>query len=249
MVMGLRGVSEWKSRQTRLNAKLLGVLGRGAGMSQAVISTSDPLPFVHGFSPVSRMMKDVTPPPWERAEPSLKVLYGNLSLMRQYPGRVFAFSINIEEARVRRALFNERGPLDHLRRELVRKLEGALSRRVHVWMAIETKREKSYSLLSLHLHGAVGLADSEVEVARGVFHALSSGWHPQTAVRMRELYSASWGGYSVKDVGFTELRVTGGCFSMSRELSANAREIYSLHAGMIRERLRDLRSARQELAE
>ena len=236
-------LTERNCSATRLNARLLGVLGAREGMWQAVISSSDPLPHLPGISFLSRMMKDVAPPPWERVNPSLKALYGTLAMERQFPERVYAFSVNLSERRVLKALGNTRGPLDHLRRDLVRKLEGALSRHVNIWMVIETKREKGYSLSSLHLHGAVGLADSELGTAKRVLHALSCGWNPQTAVRLKELYSAFWSGYSTKDVAFTELRVVGGCFSISRQLSVCAREIYALHAGMIRERLRGARRA------
>lgn len=219
-------------------------MGNPAVGVHAVITPNDPIPYLSpspslpGIPFLSQMAKNVLPPPWERASSELKALYATLSLLNQFPETAHTFSVNLTSERVQEAFGNERGPLDHLRRELVRKLEKALSRPVHMWVVIETKPSKDYALSSLHLHGAIGLTGAEVDVAREVFHNIARDWHPQTAVVMEEVYSAYWGGYSTKDVGFTSLRVDGGCFSVTRELSARARAIYDLHAEAIRGRLR-----------
>lgn len=109
--------------------------------------------------------------PWERCGAMLKAAYLNMALASADDGTLaYAITLRLGESQIRKAMGTRRGPLDNLRREIVRRLEVALNRTPDFWLSVEAFAVNGRDL---HLHGAVGLFPGEEKTAREVLKGFS----------------------------------------------------------------------------
>lgn len=233
-----------RSSATIWNARFLGLTpGHGSG-GQSVIAASDPLP----VSPLMVFVRDVVPPSWERASSELRAAYASLALS---VGAVdaYAVSVNLGGQRISDAIAAGRGPLDHLRREVVRRLERALGRKVDLWLSLESKWGSAHTgaLSTLHLHGGVGLRAAEVSAAKRALMVVARGFYRPKAVDVRLVsHAVNWGRYAAKDAEFMEARFGQRNLTLTNALRTRAKRIYGVHASLIRGELTSRASARQK---
>jgi|GEM_PF-5580702 hypothetical protein len=94
----------------------------------------------------------------------LKAAYLNMVLASADDGTsAYAITLRLGEGQIKKAMGAKRGPLDNLRREIIRRLEATLNRTPDFWLSVEAFSPNGRDL---HLHGAVGLFPSEERAAR-----------------------------------------------------------------------------------
>ena len=123
--------------------------------------------------------------PWERTGPLLKAVYLNTALATANDGtKAHAITLLLSSTQIKKAMTAQRGPLDYLRREIIRRLGVALRRIPDMWLAVEAFLPGGEDL---HLHGAIGLFQHEEKIARSVLKGFSK-FGVGTKARGRALY-------------------------------------------------------------
>jgi hypothetical protein len=194
-------------------------------------------------------------PVWNRCGPMLKATYETIVLATRGDGTAaLGLSLRISERRLVPAIGFKRGPLEHLRREIKRKLEVKLQRQVEFWLAAEIEGHQVTHLRNFHIHGALGLRPDEIKVARKVLREIGGipraahltfihdprSWLniPATDVDLRSRYKrnpARWGGYVFKDLPMTNAIVPGSLFTDTGSLRDSAEQLWHLHRAILRQ--------------
>jgi len=194
-------------------------------------------------------------PVWNRCGPMLKATYETLVLATKDDGTTaHGLSLRISERRLDQALGFQRGPLEHLRREIKRKLETKLQRPVEFWLATEVEGHEVTHLRNFHIHGALGLRPAEVKLARKVLREIGDipraahlrimhdprSWMstPASDVSLRSRYKRNptrWGSYVFKDLPMTNVIVPGSLFTDTSSLRNNAEQLWHLHRSILRQ--------------
>jgi len=187
--------------------------------------------------------------PWERATPALWAPY--LCLAMDIQGPCFKFDLNLGPSRIRQATASRHTFITNLRREITTKLRRRLGRDVEFWFALEyaSKHENTGSKFKPgkfinfreHLHGALAISADEVKPVKKLFKKISGDDHSKAHAAYIQPMPRPMGvgGYAVKDIEFSVLRVrrtdatgprfTRSAFTRTDPLARRARRLYEFH--------------------
>ena len=223
-------------RQMLRSLRVSGVLreSRTAGHRVIAPDPSSPLPLPDQAKKIAQdlnrsLVLDVRLQPWNETSPALKAPYCSLVLAQDGPA--YMTTLCLGPARRRRAHASDRGFLTHVTDELRRRLRAALQGDVEFWIVLE-KPPKGAE----HLHGVMGIAEHELKRATKALMDVAGDYYRPRAVRFQPLLRAlGAGGYAAKDVGFTDLVMSGSIFMRTRELGQRAERLYEFHRLVHRE--------------
>lgn len=223
-------------------------------------------PVVIGEEPHTHRNRALVPlfsksfPAWNRCGPMLKAVYETLVLSTRDDGTApWALNLRLSGRRKSEANRFSRGPLEHLRREIKRKLERAFDRPVEFWLAAEFGGAKKGHKLGLHFHGAFAFHRHELRRARAILKQIVGGEPRAVAFRhindprtwkSRSLESdvvaertrrnpAGWGRYVFKNLAATSFFVRGSVFTDTTELNRDARSMWEYHRSLLTETVRN----------
>lgn len=237
-------------------AKVFGLVGSPLGGRIPVVRGEEP--HAHrNRALVSLFSKGF--PEWSRCGPMLKAVYETLVLSTRDDGtKPWALNLRLSESRKDEANSFSRGPLEHLRREIKRKLESTFSRPIEFWLAAEFGGAKTGHKLGLHFHGACALHAHEVRRARAILKRIVGGEPRAVALRpiddprtwgarlldRAEVMArnrrdpAGWGRYVFKNLTSTSFFVRGSVFTDTTDLNRDARSLWEYHRSMLIEAVR-----------
>ena len=178
--------------------------------------------------------KHRTPARWRDACDPLKASYFHKAL--ETIGPVHAFTANLSKEIEAEAL-SQKNPIDWLRRRISRNLRLALGRGVDFWIVAEEADDRRF-----HLHGELGIADTEAKNARGAIRKACGLWENtrQHQVHTKPDPDSGWTEYVIKDAykasgiarqrfGNTSqsVRFHGGVITRTQKLGAAAENLYA----------------------
>jgi len=162
-------------------------------------------------------------PAWDRSTPRLKAPYCSLAL--SLAGSAYTVTLRLGAERIRRGASSSQKLMQHLRREIARKLNAALGRSVEFWFVLELSND-----VKEHLHGELGIDVSELKEAKRVLRGVALDYYPPRAVHAKLTYAPlGAGGYASKEVDFTRLVRPGAPFTRTEALQRRASDLYRLH--------------------
>ena len=193
----------------------------------------------------------------------LHAAYLTLALQDEHM-KAFGVSLNLGNAERLKALKAKRGPLDYLRREIIRHVEAILGRKVRFWLAIETIDPQARDL---HIHGAISLHPSEQEAVAQTLKKFSTyGIGTQARGRVLDMGELSdpleqrgpaqtpeehhqrlmsqswrWGTYVLKDTHQTARITNRQPLTEDKALRKQAEVLYEQHRRIMREYVTNMR--------
>lgn len=183
-------------------------------------------------------------PAWERSTPRLKAPYCSLAL--SYAGPAYSITLRLGAERIRKGDASSQNLLQHVRREISRKLDAALGRAVEFWFVLELSPDGKGR--KEHLHGELGVEASELVEAKRVLRGVALDYYPPRAVHAELTYAPlGAGGYASKEVDFTRLVRPGAAFTRTEPLLRRARDLYRLHC-LVHAKCLRARAASHDLA-
>lgn len=180
---------------------------------------------------------------WERCGPAMKAFYATGALLTT--GNPHLLTLRLDGRRIEEAFRTERGPVDHLRREIARRLRRALGETPDFWVVAELVDGKTDRL---HFHGMIDVPDQAQPTAKRALLEIGDFYRPRKLQLQRPRAGRDpldWGIYAGKNVCFDAADLPNCPLSITRSLNRRAAELYEFHRMVVRSHQRPSSGSRQ----
>lgn len=198
------------------------------GLENEAARASATLPAV----PVGAFLREIgSLPRWERSGPPIKAIYAAASMVDT--GEPYLLTLRVDAGRIAEAFDTERGPVDHLRREIARRLKQALGATPDFWLMAEQTRSKADGL---HFHGMIDLSDDQLNLAKEALLDMGAFYRPRKLDLKRPedtQDSLGWAVYATKTFQYDHASLSNCPLTMTAPLKRQAAQLYQFHRALV----------------